>query len=196
MTRRAGFLAIVGFMLAGVVFGSRTVSANGEEFFYRPAGDGPVQLVYIGLVKDTAGNPLDRVEIEVVTSGDSFKFLNNSPGHFRSPDVGVYYKTLKETLDPSAITLIATKQGYQPTTMPVPNKARGTLEVDFVMPKVGEVVASATNDTASGPAGTPSGGGGGWALLGFVLVVGEITAVAARTSGRQRSTGDSGPAAV
>jgi hypothetical protein len=183
--KKAGLFATIAFVLAGVLFGSRTLLANGEEFF-EPAGQGPVALVYFGLIKDSAGKPLDNVVVWIQTSVQVFNISNDSPGHYRSPDVGTYFKETGETLDASNVKILAAKPGYVQGWKDVPKKVDGAVQVDFVLLKEGEVPAVATSSPL-----------GGWTLpLALVALVGLITAAAVRTSGRPQSTGDSSPAAV
>jgi hypothetical protein len=183
--KKAGLFAIVGFVLAGMLFGSRTLRANGEEFF-EPAGEGPVALVYFGHIKDSDGKPLDNVVVWIQTSVQVFNISNDSPGHYRSPDVGTYFKETGETLDASNIKILAAKPGYQQGWKDVPKKVDGAIQVDFVLLKDGEIPAVATNSPLKG-----------WPLpLALVALVGLITAAAVRTSGRPQSTDDSSHAAV
>src|ERR1700744_1249166 len=76
--------------------------ANGEEFF-QPAGDGKVDLVYFGQIKDTEGHVLDGAIITVAEkhAGMTFPFQNDAVGHYRSPDIGAAIKDLGEEVDPN-----------------------------------------------------------------------------------------------
>src|SRR5437660_11904269 len=78
--------------LGGLVLGSATLLANGQAFFV-PADKGPVDLVYFARVKNArTGRPIEKppyVTIVDPYSGIILPFAGDSPGHFRSPDVGV-----------------------------------------------------------------------------------------------------------
>ena len=78
--------------------------ANGAEFF-EAQQDGPPVLYYFGSVKDTAGNVLDKlmVTISVKNAGMNVPFRNDSPGHFRSPDIGKALKGIVKPVDPAQI---------------------------------------------------------------------------------------------
>ena len=109
--------------------------ANGAEFF-EAQQDGPPVLYYFGSVKDTAGNVLDKlmVTISVKDAGMNVPFRNDSPGHFRSPDIGKALKGIGKPVDPAQISIKITKPGYKLVKSPaVPNKL-GAVQLDqFVM---------------------------------------------------------------
>ena len=131
----AGALSI-GVTAAGVAL------ADGGEFFLPAPEHGHVDLVYFGHIKDTDGNYIDNAELTVHVDGVgmTFPFDNDTPGHYRSPDIGAQIKDLGETVDPSQITIACSKKGYKqvrPAKTAVPDKAEGTYEIDFVLEKVG-----------------------------------------------------------
>jgi hypothetical protein len=114
--------------------------ANGGEFFLPAPEHGHVDLVYFGHIKDTDGNYIDNAELTVHVAGVgmTFPFDNDTPGHYRSPDIGAQIKDQGETVDPSQITIACSKKGYRqirPTKNTVPDKAEGTYEIDFVLEK-------------------------------------------------------------
>ena len=83
-----------------VLAGATTLFANGGLFF-APAGQGPVDLVYFGRVKDAqTGRPI-RIEphVDVVDpyTGLYFPFGGDATGHFRSPDIGAAIKEVTDT---------------------------------------------------------------------------------------------------
>jgi hypothetical protein len=131
--------ALGGGILTAAVGLSGPAFANGGEFFLPAPEHGHVDLVYFGHIKDTDGNYLDGAEMTVhVDVGMTFPFDNDSPGHYRSPDVGAQIKDAGETVDPSKITISCAKKGYKqvkPTTNAVPQKDSGTYEIDFVLAK-------------------------------------------------------------
>jgi len=113
--------------------------ANGEEFF-QPAGDGKVDLVYFGKVKDQDGKVLDNVNITVVVRALNMAvpISNDTPGHYRTPDIGAMLKEAGQKVDPAQLQILCMKDGYKqvkPAARLVPNKATGTIEVDFVLAK-------------------------------------------------------------
>jgi hypothetical protein len=124
-----GFLAVSGLALA-----------NGDEFF-QPAGNGKVDLVYFGQIKDMDGHVLDKalVTLSAKRAGLTLPFMNDVAGHYRSPDIGAAIKDLGEKVDPSQIEIICDVPGYKqikPAGTGVPGKNSGAIEIDFVMEKV------------------------------------------------------------
>ena len=89
MRRDSAFrsVAILGFILAL----AGTAWANGEEFF-APAKNGKIDLVYFGRIKDSqSGRSVTDSVYFVLTdksTGLSFPFTNDKPGHFRTPTSG------------------------------------------------------------------------------------------------------------
>jgi hypothetical protein len=114
------------------------VAANGVEFFNAQA-DGPTVLYYASHVKDSKGNVIDKVMITISAKnvGMNFPFRNDSPGHFRSPDIGKAIQGLGKTVDPTQIEVTVSKAGYKVVTAPkIPNKL-GAVQLDtFVMDPV------------------------------------------------------------
>ena len=134
-----GSALVLGLMASGLAL------ANGGEFFLPAPEHGKVDLVYFGHIKDTDGKYLDDAELTIHVDGIgmTFPFDNDSPGHYRSPDVGAQIKDNGEAVDPSKISITCAKKGYKqvkPATSAVPLKAEGTYEIDFVMAK--EVAAN------------------------------------------------------
>jgi hypothetical protein len=120
--------------------GSGGAFANGDDFF-QPAGNGKVDLVYFGHIKDTDGHVLDRalVTISAKGAGLTLPFMNDTIGHYRSPDIGAAIKDLGEKVDPSKIEITCDVPGYKqvkPASVTVPSKIDGAVEIDFVMEKV------------------------------------------------------------
>ncbi len=96
---RSAVVAIV----AGLVLASAgTLLANGGAFFI-PADRGPVDLVYFARVKDArTGRPIQKtpyVNIVDPFSGIYIPFQGDSPGHFRSPDIGAAIKEVTTRAD-------------------------------------------------------------------------------------------------
>ena len=133
------------WILGGAIIGAALAApglslANGGEFFLPAPEHGHVDLVYFGHIKDTDGNYLDGAEMTVHVDGIgmTFPFDNDSPGHYRSPDIGAQIKDAGESVDPSKITISCAKKGYKqvkPTKDAVPPKDSGAYEIDFVLAK-------------------------------------------------------------
>ena len=122
MKARVSILAAA-IVLAGVAT-SGVLSANGVEFFNAQV-DGPTVLYYAGHIKDSQGNVVDKVMVTISAKnvGMNFPFRNDSPGHFRSPDIGKAIKGLGKEVDPAQIEITISKPGYKVTRAPkIPNK--------------------------------------------------------------------------
>jgi hypothetical protein len=128
---------LLGLFVIGLC-ATAVVAANGVEFFNAQA-DGPTVLYYAGHVKDSKGNVIDKVMITISAKnvGMNFPFRNDSPGHFRSPDIGKAIQGLGKTVDPTQIEVTVSKAGYKVVTAPkIPNKL-GAVQLDtFVMDPV------------------------------------------------------------
>ena len=164
-----------------------TAWANGEEFF-APAKNGTIDLVYFGRIKDsrTGRSVTDSVYVLLTdtSTGLSFPFPNDKPGHFRSPDVGTAIKDIGEQINVGAFVVDVNVAGYQRATITrFPRKAQGAIELDVRLEPVvsGEVSAAGMGSAdASAQART-------WIILiAAVLLVLIVRAV--RTSGRRSST--------
>jgi hypothetical protein len=129
----AGALGIVGAGAAPAGLG-----ANGTEFF-DAEHDGEVMLYYFGNVRDTKGQVVDKfmVTIKDKAAGLTFPFRNDTPGHFRSPDIGKAIKGAGKPVDPRNIEVSISKAGYRIVRSPkVPDK-QGAVELDnFVVEPV------------------------------------------------------------
>ena len=136
MTARVSILAAA-LVIAGAASG--VVRANGVEFFDAQV-DGPTVLYYAGHVKDSQGNVVDKLMVTVAAKnvGMNFPFRNDSPGHFRSPDIGKAIKGLGKDVDPAQIEITLTKPGYKVVKAPkIPNKLGAIQLENFVMDPVG-----------------------------------------------------------
>jgi hypothetical protein len=132
MQRRSAvrFVALAGFILA--LAGSAW--ANGEEFFALPK-DGTVDLVYFGRIKDSrTGRSVSGSVYFLLTdksSGLSFQFLSDKPGHYRSPDVGTAIKGIGEDVKVDAFELTTIVEGYKNARITrLPRKSHGTVELE------------------------------------------------------------------
>jgi hypothetical protein len=176
-------VAILGFILAL----SGTAWANGEEFF-APAKNGKIDLVYYGRIKDSrTGRSITDSVYFVLTdksTGLSFPFTNDKPGHFRSPDVGTAIKEIGEQIDVKAFAVDVNVGGYKKATITrMPRKAQGTVELEVRLePVVSGDVAAAGLSAAEAPPYTRT-----WlVLLGFLVLL--VIVRVARTSSRARTT--------
>ena len=118
-------VCVLGAAPAGVL------RANGTEFF-DAEGDGEVLLYYFGNVRDTKGAPVDKFMVTVTAknAGLTFPFRNDTPGHFRSPDIGKGIKGAGKPVDPREIEVTISKAGYRIVKAPkVPDK-QGAIELD------------------------------------------------------------------
>src|SRR6185503_9522114 len=160
MKRDSAFrsVAILGFVLAL----AGTAWANGEEFF-APAKNGKIDLVYFGRIKDsrTGRSVTDSVYFVLTdkSTGLSFPFTNDKPGHFRSPDVGTAIKEIGEQIDVNGFVIDVNVAGYKRTTIArMPRKAEGAIELDVRLePVVSDEVLSAVLSTTDAPSYTRTG---------------------------------------
>src|SRR5436190_5133987 len=108
MTSRFRLLALgLGAMVAvALSAASGTVRANGAEFF-EAENDGKIVLYYFGAVKDSKGNPLDKVMVTVTAKNANLTFpiRNDAPGHFRTSDIGKSIQGLGKTVDLTQIEI-------------------------------------------------------------------------------------------
>jgi hypothetical protein len=135
MRRQFRIAAWLGAAAVALTLTGRLVRANGAEFF-EAENDGKVVLYYFGSVKDSKGNVLDKVMVTITAknAGLTFPFRNDSPGHFRSPDIGKAIQGAGKTVDPNQIEVAISKAGYKTVKAPkVPNKL-GAVQLDtFVL---------------------------------------------------------------
>jgi len=183
MKRDSAFrsVAILGFILtlAG------TAWANGEEFF-APAKNGKIDLVYFGRIKDsqTGRSVTDSAYLLLTdkSTGLSFPFTNDKPGHFRSPDVGAAIREIGEQVDANAFAIDINVAGYQRATITrMPRKVQGAVELDV---RLEPVVSGDFSAPALSAAGAPRYT---WmVLIGSLMLL--IIVTGARTSSRRRTT--------
>ena len=183
MKRDSAFrsVAILGFILAL----AGTAWANGEEFF-APAKNGKIDLVYYGRIKDSqTGRSITDSVYFVLTdksTGLSFPFTNDKPGHYRSPDVGTAIKEIGEQVDANAFEISVNVGGYKRATIArMPRKAQGTVEIEVRLePVVSDNVSTAGLSSANLPPWT-------WIILIGSLALFVIVRTV-RTSSRSRTT--------
>jgi hypothetical protein len=141
--------AILGFAVVAFIGALAPAAwANGEEFF-APAKNSKIDLVYFGRVKDsfTGRSVTDSVYFLLTdkATGLSFPFVNDKPGHFRSPDVGTAIKEIGEPIDVNSFVLTVNVAGYKRATITrMPRKAQGAIELDVRLePVVSDQVLAA-----------------------------------------------------
>ena len=162
---------------------------NGEMFFMPARSGRPVDLVYVGRIKDKqTGRAIEGVSITITDkrSGLLFPFENNSPGHYRSPDVGAAIKDLAGTkLDAGELQFEVTAMGYKPVTLTkVPRKTNGIVEVNFKLePESSNASGAPTEDSP----GDSTGRLWFWIALGGAVAI-ATTGVARRALVRPQST--------
>src|ERR1700704_3462032 len=180
------FAATVGLTLAVAT----TAWGNGEEFFTPAATDRPPDLVYTGQVRDkVTRRPINDVIYFLITdkqTGLDFPFVNDAPGHYRSPDVGASVRDLgRVAVDPSQLEIQVAVSGYKTMTIAkLPRKGSGLVAVDFRMerdPAFGVPASGPLEESGSAPRNW------GWIGLGGLFAV-LIAALAARTLVPRQST--------
>jgi hypothetical protein len=135
-TRLATLLGIA----AVAISTASILRANGAEFF-EAENDGRVVLYYFGSIKDSKGAPVDKVMVTITARnvpGGTYPFRNDSPGHFRSPDIGKAIEGMQKKVDPAQIEITVTKDGYKITRAPkIPVDKTGAVQLDgFVLDPV------------------------------------------------------------
>lgn len=190
-------------MAAALVLASTgTILANGQSFFV-PAGRGPVELVYFARVKDArTGRPIQKppyVSIVDPLTGIYMPFQGDSPGHFRSPDIGAaILEVSSRPIDTRQFEIIVSAAGYQTVKVKsIPRESKGTVELNVRMePKADADSTGASPSIAASQPGTPGGTSNAPAdsakptifLLATCFGLAAISAVV-RTVGRPESTG-------
>src|SRR5438552_8655240 len=153
-------------MVAALVLASAgTLLANGQSFFI-PAYGRAVELVYFARVKDArTGRPIQKkpyVTIVDPFTGIVIPFQGDTPGHFRSPDLGAaILEVSSRPIDTSQMEIMVSAAGYQTVKVKhVPRQSKGAVELDVKM----EPKRNADNTDASAsiaPASQPAAPGRG-----------------------------------
>jgi hypothetical protein len=168
--RRAGLTGLVACVVVLSFAGS--ASANGSAFF-KPAGSNEkVDLVYFGKIKGTRGQNLDFVECEISDGVFEVRWENDRPGHYRSPDIGKFIKGYGAPVDPMSLHITCFADGHEVVSERVPNRSKGILQVDFVLPSVPGKVSFSDVFAESEPAQDPPSGHSGlmWMLPGLLAL--------------------------
>jgi hypothetical protein len=185
MKRNSAYLsaAVLGLVLAFTA----TVWANGEEFF-ATAKDGKIDLVYFGRIKDsrTGRSVTDSVYFLLTdkSTGLSFQFTSDKPGHFRSPDIGATIKEIGETVNVNGFEISTIVAGYKKARITkMPRKTQGAVELEVRL----EPVDSAAISTAGMNAADAAPYTRTWiVLIGSLVLLVIVRAV--RTAGRPKTT--------
>jgi hypothetical protein len=155
--------AILGFAVLWFIAAlAPAVLANGEEFF-APAKNSKIDLVYFGRIKDsqTGRSVTDSVYFLLTdkATGLSFPFVNDKPGHFRSPDVGTAIKEIGEQIDVNSFVLTVNVAGYKRATLTrMPRKVQGAIELDVKLDPIVSDDVLAAGLAASGTQPYTTGG--------------------------------------
>jgi hypothetical protein len=201
MKRQQPILAAVVAIVAALVLASAgTLLANGQAFFI-PADRGPVDLVYFARVKDArTGRPIAKkpyVNIVDPFSGVYIPFQGDSPGHFRSPDIGAAIKEVStQPIDTKQLEIVVSAAGYHTVKLAnIPRRAKGAIELSVRMePRAASDNTGPSTSTAA-PSQPVAAGGGSvpldssrptFFLLAACFGLTAISAVA-RTVGRPES---------
>ena len=200
MRKRQPNAFVVGTVAALVLASAGTLLANGGAFFI-PADRGPVDLVYFARVKDArTGRPIQKtpyVNIVDPFSGIYIPFQGDSPGHFRSPDIGAAIKEVTtQPIDTQQLEIVVTAVGYETVKVArIPRRAKGTIELNVRMePNAGNTgaspsIAAPSQPVAAGGSSAPTDSSKPtFFLLAACFGLAAISAVA-RTVGRPESAG-------
>jgi hypothetical protein len=203
--KKAFILASALCVLAGPAFVS-PAWADGYEFFTVDRGR-PVNLVYVGQIRDKqTGKMVREPAYFMVTekhSGMTFPFVNDRPGHYRSPDIGESVEELAGTkVNPDNLEFELSIAGYKNVKLAdVPRKSRGVVELNFKVERDDAPAAAAgsagvppselVDHSYQAPSEGPADGGRSRSSRLIFMGVAGLTIIAAavaRTSGRGRST--------
>jgi len=187
----------------------RPAWADGYEFFTVDRGKA-AKLVYVGQIREKeSGRVVREPAYFMVTekrSGMTFPFVNDRPGHYRSPDIGESVEQLAgSAVNPADLEFEVSVAGYKNVKLTnAPRRNKGVVEMNFrVEREGGPAVAAAAAGEGAPPASDlidhsmqapgveqtddSSGRSRRFLFLG-VAGVAIIAGAAARTSGRRRST--------
>ena len=205
---KAPVIASVAAVFAVSLACAAPVRADGYEFFTVDRGR-PVNLVYVGQIREkNSGRIVREPAYFMVTekrSGMTFPFVNDRPGHYRSPDIGESVEELAAAkVNPSDLEFEVSVAGYKNLKVTtIPRKDKGVVEMNFRVERddapstgaaaqtAGASTAELTDQSIQAPIEGQSDDSGNRSLrLIFMGVAGAaiIAGAAARTSGRRQST--------
>jgi hypothetical protein len=171
-----------------------TAWANGDDFFEPAPSDKPIDLVYVGHLRDAQTKELIKggayITVSDNHSGMTFPFTTDRPGHFRSPDIGLALKGADQTRR-DLLEMRAVVSGYKNTTITkLPRKTTGVVDVTFFMERDGTPLAAEEDYYGTARAAAANHAPPASPVLPLVGGVATIMAgLGARTLGRRRSTG-------
>jgi len=186
----------------------KPASADGYEFFTVDRSK-PVNLVYVGQIRERDTGRVVREPayfmVNEKRSGMTFPFVNDRPGHYRSPDIGESVEELAGfKVNPADLEFEVSVAGYKNVKLTnPPRRNKGVVELNFKIEREGAPLAAGAREggppasdlidhsyQAPGVAQTDDDAGGRsrrflfMGIAGFAIIAGA----AARTSGRRRST--------
>ena len=134
--------ATVGFLALMALGYGRPADADGDDFFQKSNKPLMSQLVFVGTVKDTAGNRISGALVTwtaVMSDGEQEESTfvgtySNIIGRFRTMDVAQVVESYGYDLDPARVEVSVTKPGYTMTRRlkRTRNDQRmGLIEIDF-----------------------------------------------------------------
>jgi hypothetical protein len=164
-----------------------------------------VNLVYVGQIRDKNSSQIVREPAYFMVtdklSGMTFPFVNDRPGHYRSPDIGESVRELAgNALDPSNLEFELSIAGYKNVKLTnAPRKSMGVVELNFKVEREDAPVGTAarTGTAAREPVDhsvqAPTAATDAASIRSRLLFMGAaaftiIAGAAVRTSGRRRST--------
>ena len=114
-----------------VAFPAPPAIANGYLFFHEHQLDEAGGTVYLGLVKDVAGNvvPGAQVSINVLSNNQSLVVMTDARGRYRSNGVS-------KKIDPRQVRVSVVKPGYQlarTVNLTKVMKPGASVEINFIL---------------------------------------------------------------
>src|SRR5262245_17498642 len=108
------------------------VWADGYEFFTVDRGK-PVNLVYVGQIREKDTGRVIREPayfmVNEKRSGMTFPFVNDRPGHYRSPDIGESVEELAGfTVNPADLEFEVSVAGYENEKLTRPPRRHKDVE--------------------------------------------------------------------
>jgi hypothetical protein len=134
MKRHLAALALV--VPAVLLPGAASVSADGYEFFTVDRGK-EANLVYVGQIREQGSGRIVRTPAYFMVtekrSGMTFPFVNDRPGHYRSPDIGESVEELAGMpVRPGDLEFELDVSGYKKVVVTaLPRKTKGVVELNF-----------------------------------------------------------------
>jgi hypothetical protein len=201
------YLATAVRLVAVMLAASSPVWADGYEFFTVDRGR-QVNLVYVGQIREKDTGRIVRTPAYFMVtekrSGMTFPFVNDRPGHYRSPDIGESVEELAATaVNPNDLEFELQISGYKNVTITkAPRQKNGIVELNFSVepeesggsaqskPASPEFIDLSTQAPPSRDDAVAESRSRSFRLIFIgVAAVAIIAGGAGRTLGRRRSTG-------